>query len=394
MWTILSLVAIGFVLRVGYRLYEGEASFWNTGYTFFWDMARSIEAGQGPMVARVPAYPAFLAAMTLGHRAFLPIVISQAAIGAGTVLGSALLAMELFGSSAATLAAGLTAIYPYYVVHDTALQETSLFTLVTLLSVLLLLWTWRTGSRKVAALAGLALGAAVLTRVTIAPFALLAPLWLLGKRRGAALVCASVLALTVAPWMVRSYRLTGVPTLTTETGLQLWDGNNPYTFSHYPVESIDRSKAAALDALTPQEQAELDSLNASETGSDAWFWRKGVDYIRGHPWVSLRNGARKVVAAFGWWPSPRKGFWGNWVYLASYGPIMALGLAGLFLRRKAWREHMIVYALFVCFAAVTAVFFGHTSHRSYLDVYWIVFASGLISGPRDESSTNTPNLAT
>jgi len=150
MWTILSLAAIGFVLRVGYRLYEGEASFWNTGYTFFWEMARSIAAGQGPMVARVPAYPAFLAAMTLGSRAFLPIVISQAAIGAGTVLGSALLATELFGSSAAVVAAGLTAVYPYYVVHDTALQETSLFTLLTLLSVLLLLWTWRAGSRRVA----------------------------------------------------------------------------------------------------------------------------------------------------------------------------------------------------------------------------------------------------
>jgi 4-amino-4-deoxy-L-arabinose transferase-like glycosyltransferase len=393
MWTILSLVGIGFILRVGYRLYEGEAPFWDTGYTFFWEMAQSIAAGRGPLVTRVPAYPAFLAAMTLGCRAFLPIVFSQAAIGAGTVLGSALLAMELFGSSAATLAAGLTAIYPYYVVHDTALQETSLFTLVTLLSVLLLLWTWRTGSRRVAAIAGLALGAAVLTRATIAPFALLGPLWLLGKRRAPALVCASVLALTVAPWMVRSYRLTGVPTLTTETGLQLWDGNNPYTFSHYPVESIDRSKAAALDALTPLEQAELDSLDASETLSDAWFWRKGVDYIRAHPWVSLRNGVRKLFAAFGWWPSPRKGFWGNWVYLASYGPIMALGLAAMFLRRKAWREHMIVYALFVCFAAVTAVFFGHTSHRSYLDVYWIVFASGLILGPGDESSTNAPNLA-
>jgi len=59
---------------------------------------------------------------------------------------------------------------------------------------------------------------------------------------------------------------------------------------------------------------------------------------------------------------------------------MAFGLAGMFLHREAWREHMIVYALFVSFAAVTGVFFGHTSHRSYLDVYWIVFAAGLLSG--------------
>jgi hypothetical protein len=383
---ILPLIATGFVLRVGYRLYEGEASFWDNGYTFFFDLARNIAAGQGlglggraPTAFRVPAYPAFLAAVTLGRHAFLPIVLFQAALGAGTVLGSALLAMELFGSSVVAFAAGLTAIYPYYVVHDTALQETSLFTLLTLLSVLLLLRACRTGSRMAAALAGLALGVDILTRVTIVPFAVFAPLWLFGKRRAAAVVCASVLTLTVAPWLVRSYRVTGALTLTTETGLQLWDGNNPYTFSHYPYESIDRSKEAALDAMTPQERAEWEALSKNEALSDAWFRRKGVDYIRDHPWLALRNGARKIAGAFGWWPSPRKGYWANWAHLASYGPIMALGLAAMFLHRNAWREHMIIYALFVCFAAVTALFFGHTSHRSYLDVYWIVFTAGLMS---------------
>jgi 4-amino-4-deoxy-L-arabinose transferase-like glycosyltransferase len=318
--------------------------------------------------------------MTLGQRAFLPIVVSQAALGAGTVFCSALLASELFGSTAAILAAGLTAIYPYYVVHDTAMQETSLFTLLTLLSVLMLMRAWRTGSRMSAAAAGLALGADVLTRATIAPYALLALLWLLAKREATALICAGVLAATVAPWLIRSHRLTGAFTLTTETGLQLWDGNNPYTFSYYPHESIDRSKAAALRALRPEERAELEALRRNEALTDEWFWRKGKDYIRNHPWLTLRNGARKILAAFGWWPSPRKEFWANWIHLASFGPIMALGLAGMFRYRKAWREHMIFYALFVSFAAVTGVFFGHTSHRSYLDVYWIVFAAGLLGG--------------
>ena len=59
---------------------------------------------------------------------------------------------------------------------------------------------------------------------------------------------------------------------------------------------------------------------------------------------------------------------------------MTLGLAAMFLHRKAWRAHTIIYTLFVCFAAVTALFFGQTSHRSYLDVYWIVFTPGLMSG--------------
>jgi len=43
--------------------------------------------------------------------------------------------------------------------------------------------------------------------------------------------------------------------------------------------------------------------------------------------------------------------------------------------RTHWPEHSIFYAQLVAFAALTAVFFGHTSHRAYLDVFWIVFAA-------------------
>jgi hypothetical protein len=58
---------------------------------------------------------------------------------------------------------------------------------------------------------------------------------------------------------------------------------------------------------------------------------------------------------------------------------MCLGLWGMWSQRQRWREHRIIYAGFVSLAAVTFVFFGHTSHRAYLDVYWIVFAAGLLS---------------
>jgi hypothetical protein len=46
------------------------------------------------------------------------------------------------------------------------------------------------------------------------------------------------------------------------------------------------------------------------------------------------------------------------------------------MRRGNWREDLISYAGFIF--AVTAVFFGHTSHRAYLDIYWIVFAAGAL----------------
>ena len=339
---------------------------------------------------RVPLYPMFLAAVTFGHQTFLPVLLLGVADrrGNGMVRGAAR-RRAVRQSTAAIIAAMLTAIYPYYVVHDTALQETSLYTFLMALAVLLLLRVRRSGSVLTATGAGLALGAAVLTRANLAPFALFAPLWLAlaggshaapwRRRLRVAVVCAGVGMLTVAPWLVRAYQLTGSVTLSTQSGFFLWLGNNPYTFSHYPQESIDRSQAAALAALSSQEKSELEARQHNEALVDEWFRKKGLDYIRDHPWRTLGNSFRKIVDAFGWLPSPRRSFWPSLAHALSYGPVMIFGLWGMWASRRHWREHSIFYAQFVAFAAVTAVFFGHTSYRAYLDVYWIVFAAGVLA---------------
>jgi 4-amino-4-deoxy-L-arabinose transferase-like glycosyltransferase len=393
MWIIL----LAFAVRLAVRGYSGGPDFWENGYTFFFALAKNIATGNGfafdggaATAFRVPLYPMFLAAVTFGHQAFLPVLLAQSLIGAGTVLCAALIARDLFGITAAIIAAALTAIYPYYVVHDTALQETSLYTFLTSFAVLLLLRVRRSGSVVTATGAGLALGAAVLTRANLAPFALCAPLWLAlaggsnaapwRRRLWVAFLCAGVVALCVSPWLVRSYRLTGSATLSTQTGFFLWIGNNPYTFSQYPDESIDRSQEAALAALSEQEKSDLKaSYSSNEVTVDQWFRKKALGYIREHPWKTFGNGFRKIGAAFGWLPSPRRSFWPNLVHSLSYGPMMILGLWGMWTSRRHWCEHSIFYAQFVSFAAVTAVFFGHTGYRAYLDVYWIVFAAGVLA---------------
>jgi 4-amino-4-deoxy-L-arabinose transferase-like glycosyltransferase len=382
------------LLRIAVRLSSGEADFWENGYSFLFDLARSIAAGhglafdgQGPTADRVPLYPLFLAAVTMGRRAFFSIVIAQSLIGAATVVSVGLLAAELFGAGTALLAAAFAAVYPYYVVHDTAMQDTALFTLLTLVSILLLVRVRRSMSGRLAAVAGLVLAADVLTRASIAPFAVFAPLWLgwagtaePGKRLKVSLLCAAMLVIGVAPWLVRSYVVTGAAILQSDTGWRLWDGNNRYTFSHYPLESIDLSKATALEALSAAEQAELDALAADDVRVDRLFMHKAVTFIRENPWLTVANGLRKIRAAFSWLPSPRRSVWPTIAYSVSYGPIMVLGLLGMALSRRSWREHSLIYGLFLSFVAVTAVFFGHTSHRAFLDVYWMAYAASVLTG--------------
>src|SRR5262245_42943258 len=234
------IIFFAFAARVAVRLYTGERDFWENGYTFFFALAQNIAAGNGisiggsPTAFRVPFYPVFLAALTFGHQAFVPVLLAQSLIGAGTVLCAALIARELFINTAAVIAAVMVAIYPYYVVHDTALQETGLYTFLTALAVLLLIRIRRRGSASMAVCAGFTLGAAVLTRATLAPFAILASLWLIArngpnaapwKRRfWACLLCTGALTLTILPWLARSYHLTGSLTLSSESGFLLWMG--------------------------------------------------------------------------------------------------------------------------------------------------------------------------
>jgi len=388
------IVLLAFVLRATIRWHLAADDFWTNGYGFFFNLARSIAAGNGfavnghPTAFRVPLYPAFLAVLTFGQKAFVPILLAQSLIGAATVLCAALIAREMFGNAAALMAAFLTAIYPYYVIHDTALQETSLYTFLTALAVFLLMRVRRSGSLLTAACAGIVLGLAVLARANLALFALAAPLWLIVPEASAkapwrhqvlsCMLCAGTLALILSPWLVRSYALTGSPSLSTQSGFFLWLGNNPYTFSRYPVQSIDLSERVALAALSPSDRAQIAALGSNEAAVDRWFLERGLDYMLANPVRAFVSGLRKIAAGFCVLPSPRKSFWPSLFYLFSYGPIMLLGTWGMWHFRRRWREHLIFYLLFASFTGITAVFFGHTSYRVYLDVYWIVFAAGLL----------------
>lgn len=380
---------LGFALRLAVRLHSGAADFWENSYYFFFPLAQNIAQGNGiteaggvPTAFRVPFYPIVLAGITLGHQAFWPIVIAQSLIGAGTVVLAGALAVQIFGrgARAAQVAACAVALYPYYVIHDTALQETSLFTLLTLAAVVAMQHAARGGTERWAALGGVLLGLDTLTRATIAPFALLAPLWLMRRKNArTGLLCLACAAVVVSPWLWRNYRLTGSPVLSSEGGVQLWTGNNGYLFHFYPEQSSDLSKEEALNSLSAADQRELEQLRTNEVNEDRWYRARALAYIEAHPGETAVNGLRKIAAGFYWLPSPRHGRVADLVYAASYLPVMLAGLWGMWRRRGQWREDFLIYALYGTFALLTAVFWAHTSHRVYLDVYWMVLGAGALT---------------
>lgn len=372
------------------RLSYGEAYFWQNGYTLFFDMAQNLHDGKGlcqeyfgvKYAYRPPVYPLFLWAATWFGKSFWPIIILQSLVGTATTYFAYHLGKLLFDRLTGMLTGAMVAIYPYFISHDTALQETAFFTCLTALSVYFLYLARNNEGPIYWIGAGIAIGLALLTRTTLIAWVCWVPLWVLffsalprreGWRNMMLMACA--FACLLIPWLIRNYRLIGRPALTTLSGLTLWAGNNAYTFSDYPQASIDRSVARAYRELSPEQYAVITSLSQNEIEQSNYFTNLAWDYMRANPELTFKRAFLKVGAAFSWRQNPARPGMVQIVYFCSYLPVLVLGCCGIYLSRKRWRELSLIYALFVTFILVTAVFFAHTSHRVYLDVYLMVFAA-------------------
>jgi 4-amino-4-deoxy-L-arabinose transferase-like glycosyltransferase len=392
---LVAILGLAFVLRVAARAMGGAKGFWENSYFLFFELAQQLAKGQGysfpgpvPTAFRVPLYPIFIALVTQGRQDFWALLIAQSLISTATVACVAGLALLWFGRRTALVASAIAAVYPYYLWHDTALQETGLFTFLSAFAMLLLVIVQWRRSPGTAVGAGFVLGLAILTRATLMPFALFAVGWLLlpdalghalRRRTLTAALCCAALVATLSPWLLRTHALTGRYTLGTEFGAAVFIGNNDATFSAYPTRSMDRSRDIAMTALSPADKAEIRALRLNDTATSDWFLKRGLGYIAAHPGTFVLSALRKNMAAFGPMPSPARDWKGNLVEALSYGPILLLGLIGAWWTRRRWRSFLPVYAHFVFFAAITGVLWGHSSHRTYLTVYLIIFAAHVLA---------------
>lgn len=384
-----AILAAAFLLRLGLRVASGEAYFWTNSYATFYAAARRLVEGYGfcagTWCSRPPVYVSFLALTIFGGHHYLLIVVPQALIGAGTALCAFLIGRHIFGSTVGLIAAAATAVYPYYVMHDTALQDTGMSTFALALSVWLLLRASRLNSAGSWVLAGIALGLAVLVRVSLMSTAAATVVWVLlwgaegtlAPRLRATAILALALAATLTPWLVYTSRVTGTPQLSSDVGWELWVGNNPDTFSHYPAESIDRSSAEASRKFTARDRDALRRLAGDHAAISNWYFNRAVAFLETNPGEILPRALRKLEAAFSWRLNPYRAFPVQAAYAVSYGPVSVLGVIGMIL---AWRrrETALIALLFAAFMAVTVVFSTETSHRTHLDVYWMIFAASVL----------------
>jgi 4-amino-4-deoxy-L-arabinose transferase-like glycosyltransferase len=397
---VLLLVAAGaLLLRLLVPAARGIERHHEGGYDFYVEMAdhllageglhRTLPYGQGDRFAiRTPLYPLALAAMRLlpGPLPWL-VALLGAVAGATTVLLAGLAASRIFGARSGLAAAVAAALWPHAVIHDTALQDTALYAALFggVLVLHLRLVRPRAGERAVAPAlaAGVLGGLAVLTRVALLPSVVCLIAWTALVRRDRRLVLAGVglgaLSLVLAPWLARNATRIGAPVLTSDTGRSLWLGNNPETFSVYPRASIDRAEERAWAALPETARAGVRDLADDELAQDAWFRGQALDWIIANPAAAAVGGLRKAAATFSPWFNPRGSPAKQVVHLLTWTPAAILAVGAAWRQRRRWRELGPVGLSLLLLAAQSAVFFGHSAYRLYLDPWVLVVASGWLA---------------
>ena len=369
---------------------------------FHWDVAStllrtgSLGDETGKSTEYDPLYPALLAgARWLFRSDALSVQLLQLAIDSAGAVGMFILVETLTARRrAAVLAAALYSAYPLLIRSSTIGDE------FALLSVLLIAFAWAVAANVTlpgAALAGILLGLAILTRSAVAPIAvLMAPTLMRTRGVMAAVVFSLAVTAGVAPWVARNYAVNG-SLWTTRGGANLFSGNSRYTAALLPEHNLDLIGyymlpliARAHPELTaPGEQARLDRYSITL----AW------EEMRERPVETLRLALSK--AAYFFWPrlvptrvwtedtriefledgqvrvegSLPRPLMDEIAYSASYTLVAAAALVGLWLRRKDLSRDAPLICIVVAFVAVAAIIRPDTHYRVPMEFVLLFYAA-------------------
>src|SRR5262245_27685361 len=383
-----ALFATALVPRVLYLLYAPPAV-----ENYQWALAGSLLTDGSLSVDGVqttdfePLYPLFLAASRLlvGDR-FALVRLIQCGLGAvGAVLLYRLTTALTGRSRAGVIAASLCAAYPLLIRYAVDLSDTTL-TAMLLVGFAGAFVTADTARRSAGA--GAWLGFVMLTRTMALP---LVPLgaaiqWRDRGWRAAAAFTATAL-LVVAPYMIRNYGLNGA-LLPTRSGLNLFISNCDYTASILPAFGPDILEDYAASVLDLHGGVSGPRSPARERAEDAAYTRLAFAHVAADPLgtleLKLRNvwyffsptltPSRDPTAAIVFHPDAQGQFTiengrprpllDRLAYTASYVPVVALALVGVWIRRRDLRGAAILGSVVATFAVVHAVYFPTTRYRA------------------------------
>jgi len=259
-----------------------------------------------------------------------------------------LISRRLFGDISGLIAAGITAVYAYFIYYSATLMTEPFYITAILASfyitvVLLDQSEIRPGgARKLAylgAMLGFVLGGAVLLRqlfLLIIPLLFLWAFWVGGRKVFLPLLLSGTVVLAmILPFTYFNFaRFHRFVLLNTNAGYALYFGNHP----SYGTKFIPILPPYAYVRMIPKELRSLD-----EAALDQALLGKSIEIIAGDPIRYLKLSISRIPAYFTFWPSPESGLLSNLSRMASFGLFLPFMVYGLFLAMNKRQMRIISY---------------------------------------------------
>ncbi len=340
-----------------------------------------------PFFFRPPAYPVFLAAVTLGHPEWIAVAkVANSVLGALLAPLLAALSLKLFRRRGVAAATGVAAaLHPAFVMMATEVQSEPLFLVLLVGSGFLLLAASDRPSSNLALAAGIALGLAALTRSTalvLAPF-LLAPLadrrYPTRARRHLAASALVGFAATLLPWTIRNAIVfRELLPVNDAGGYSFYHGNSVWTSRYYAIRTrpeYDRW-LVDFDADMRRRMAAVDRDGVFTPGRrSAFFKEMAIAEIRADPAAEARLIAQKTWQWLRPYPTPW--FWPAAVVVGVgvlYVVLDVLAVVGLATAKRRGVVVFCVGVLAVTMAAHVALLVVWRYRAPYWDPILILYA--------------------
>ncbi len=300
---------------------------------------------------------------------------------------------RVFGDRVGLVAAGMTALYAYFIYYAGALVTEAFY-------ILAVLWMFdlalgmrvphperpRLVSLRPWLGLGLALGLAVLLRQLILLFAPFLFAWLFWQRRKQGegmgrlamgmLTSVMVVAALVAPWTARNHKVFGQWTLlNTNAGYAFFFANHPI----YGTEFVPILTNESYQNLIP---VELRGLN--EASLDQALLREGVGFVVHDPLRYTLLSLSRVKYYFLFAPSAESGWVSNISRTLSFGLLLPFMGYGLFLsivyRRRwvaagAWSSVVLLLLFMAVYSLIHIFSWTLIRYRLPVDAILVVFAA-------------------
>jgi tetratricopeptide (TPR) repeat protein len=345
-------------------------------------LARLILAGKfhgEEVYAMNPLYPYFLAGVyAVGGGAKLTVLAAQAVLDAGSSAMIAWLGWRFFGRGTALLAGFAAALYGPFVFYTGALLTPTLILFLLLVAVVLLA-EWKVGRRGwVVFGAGVLLGLAALGR---GGNALLVPLllvffrvetgnWRRALRPWATLTVGA--ALVIGGATARNYAVERKLVPISANVAAFYIGHNDEATGLYQMPSFT-SGAAFQDEVWGTRDALSKRLGRPLTlaESSSWMVREGLSFAVHHPFAEARLLGLKfyyfwnrteAATNLSYYFARDYSRWLRGLFL-DFGIVAPLGLLGMVLNRRRWREHVLFYLLVTATLLVALFFFVSAEYR-------------------------------